>query len=92
MKITVNSVIFDKEEMCICGVIAAILLIVSVWCSVSYWNYKIKIAVADMEHCVEWEAHINRLYSKGIGPLEAQEKMEQQCKDIHPIKYTYKVR
>lgn len=69
---------------------AVVLLLGFAWYSEIYVPNKIKNAVEEMEKCVEWETHINNLYAKGFPQLAAQEKMEQQCKDIHPIKYTYK--
>lgn len=75
------------EHICI---IAVILLLAFAWYSKTYVPNKIKAATEEMEKCVEWETHANNWYAKGGPRLYYQEEMEQRCKDIHPIKYTYK--
>lgn len=70
-------------------IIASVLIIAFAWYSESYVPSKIENAVRQMERCVEWENHINT-HPYLDGQLVAQDKVEQECKDIHPIKYNFK--
>lgn len=73
----------------ICILLASVLILAFAWYSESYVPNKIKNAVRQMERCVEWENHINT-HPWLDGQLVYQDKVEQECKDIHPIKYTFK--
>ena len=87
MKITNKSVIFSEKDAPVCILLACILMFAVAWYVESYVPTKIEIAVRQMERCVEFENHIN-IHPWLDGQLIAQDKIEQECKDIHPIKYT----